>query len=137
MNISFNDANYEFNEFDKFNARSYHVAEWRRLGRAVRNSTLNSLDYHYEFSDGGEYDELLVAVPRCIGAFFNEVKHNKSIVYADLHLRWAWVNDLSEFIVTNKALKRLHLSSHEPVSLEQSTALSRAIGSARLLQVYN
>jgi hypothetical protein len=43
------------------------------------------------------------------------------------------MNDLSEFVQNNKALKFLSLNSvQQPVSLEQSTALSRTIASAQL-----
>jgi hypothetical protein len=77
----------------------------------------------------------LEAVSRCIGAFFAEVKHNTSIVDASIDLWGVSVGDLSEFIVNNKTLEILSLSSVEPVSLEQSAALSKAIDTSRLKEV--
>jgi hypothetical protein len=57
---------------------------WRRPSRAVRNSTLQVLLIKSSTDDIDV--ECLVAAARCIGAFFAEVKHNTSIVDADLDL---------------------------------------------------
>lgn len=78
----------------------------------------------------------LVAAERCINAFAAEVKHNKFIVAAELNLTGLSMDDLSEFIINNKALKTLRLGSDEPVSLQQSTVLSGAIQSAQLEEPY-
>lgn len=43
----------------------------------------------------------------------------------------ALLDDLSEFIVNNDVLKDLSLESEAPVSLDQSTVLSRAIADAQ------
>jgi hypothetical protein len=73
------------------------------------------------------------AAELCTHAFFAEVKHNKSIRRAGIGLKGVSTDDSIQFIQDNQALKTLCLDSGaEPVSLEQSTALSRAIGNARL-----
>jgi hypothetical protein len=64
-----------------------------------------------------------------------EMKYNTTIATATIELLPELsMNDLGEFIQNNKALKTLNLKSRErvssvipyPVSLEQSTVLSRA-----------
>jgi hypothetical protein len=93
---------------------------------AVRNSVLitlylfgcmNSKDYVHVI-DG----ELFGAATRCIDAFLAAVKHNKSITKELFNLRMGMsVDELSGFILNNKALKKLYLESWEPVPLVQST----------------
>jgi hypothetical protein len=72
------------------------------------------------------------AAAPCIRAFMDEVKYSATIVCEYLNLAGLSMNDLRYFIQNNKSLKHLWLGSKEPVSLEQSTALSRAIRSVQL-----
>jgi hypothetical protein len=123
---------------------------WTRFGRAVRNSrTLNHIILRRpEVWRGANIipidGDLPVAAARCIGAFFSEVKHSKSISRAEIDLRGAPMEHLCEFVQYSEALVDLRLSSKEPylglssatVSLEQSTHLSSAIvGSIKLREV--
>jgi hypothetical protein len=93
------------------------VDVWRKLRRAVKTCDLNDLQTRRSMSSGDADvidDERLAAAARCIGAFFAEAKHNKSIVAADLNLTMgATIGDLSDFILNNNALKDLTLSSSE------------------------
>jgi hypothetical protein len=74
------------------------------------------------------------AAVQCIIAAFAEAKHNKSIVKADLNLSSGLsIDDLTYFIRNNEALKSLTLQYlGESMTLENSTAISRAIGSVHL-----
>jgi hypothetical protein len=45
----------------------------------------------------------------CMGAFLDQAKRNKSIADAVLNLRGSSIDDLSEVIQNNKALKKLEL----------------------------
>lgn len=120
--------------------RSFDVEEWREFGRAVvqkgtlEKITLRSLGVRERVRDA----DLLTAAERCIREFFAEMKHLKSIVKAEFFFEVISIDDLSEFIVNNEALKFLTMSSHEPVllSLEQSDVVSRAISNAKL-QILN
>jgi hypothetical protein len=108
---------------------------WRRSCRAVRNSNILSLDtlsFWQEFSEFELNGELFARAAQCIDTIFAEVKQNTTIETAYLNLTGVSMNDLIYFIQNNTALTDLWLSSEEPVSLEQSTALSRAIGSVHL-----
>lgn len=112
------------------------VDQWRRFGRVVRN--IKRLKFLYidsfmikELEDAVD-GELLGAADRCIDAFFAEVKHNRSIVNAEVHLRTGLADELSGFILNSKALKGFRLISEEPVLLEESAAISSAIGSVQL-----
>jgi hypothetical protein len=122
-----------------FTIRLFGIDELRILGRAVGNSsTVHSLYLSGPSEIRGMGDDavneglLVAAAVRCFGTFFSEVKHNKSIVEAVIELDGVSMDDLSEFIQYNQDLKRLMLNSSEPVSLEQSTVLSRAIRSVQL-----
>lgn len=77
----------------------------------------------------------LAVTERCINSFVAGVKHNKSIVVAKIELTGLSINDLSYFILNNKALKTLVLASRERVTLMQSAILSEAISSAQLEEV--
>jgi hypothetical protein len=107
---------------------------WTRFGRAVRNSALSSLCPFRSMSS--EDGELGAAAARCIDAFLAEAKHNESITLAAFNLWSLSMDDVSGFILNNKALQGLALDSWEPVPLVQSTALSRAICSAQLARLY-
>lgn len=115
-----------------FSDQAFDVGAWRRFGRAVRNSTL---DWFELISD-----EINVGTAaQCINAFFAELKHNKSIVAAQIKLTGLLSMDvLSYFIQNNSALKTLWLASEESVTLEQSDVVSRAIriSSAKLEKVF-
>lgn len=111
------------NDWNHISDRLFDIDVWRSFGRAVRNSTLNTLTLRKPRRGGGvdsNHGERLVAAARCLDALFLEVKHNKSIVKATLINLEGLSVDLSEFILNNKALKSLYLSLEEPVSKEQS-----------------
>jgi hypothetical protein len=59
-------------------------------------------------------DDLIATAAQCIDAFFAEVKHNASIVDADIDFLAAGVSvdDLCEFIQSNKALKNVTGAKH-------------------------
>jgi hypothetical protein len=109
----------------------FDVDVWKRFGRAVRASTLRHLEVkRYILSVEGEENGELLA---CIGAFFSEMKHSTSITIASFELSAGLsMDDMSEFILNNTALKIFTVQSKEALSLEQSTVLSGAIGSVQL-----
>jgi hypothetical protein len=110
------------------------VRPW--FGRAVKNSTLDRLEVHKSSDVDARNDDLVVAAARCIGAFFTEVKHNTTIKDANLKLTaGASLDDLIVFIQNNKTLNWLWLGFDEPLSLEQSTALSNTVSSLQLENV--
>jgi hypothetical protein len=129
FNISDSDSDLRI-EIEIFDHK-FDVDVWTRLGRVSRTCNLHQSQLYRSIPTRDADvidDERLASTARCIFAFFAEVKHNKSIVDADLDLTvGATISDLSELIQNNKALKDLRLESEEPVSLEQSTVLSRAI----------
>jgi hypothetical protein len=102
--------------------KSLDFIVWKRLGRAIRNSTLRHIYHrrsHGEVEDAIAMNgELFAAATRCINAFLSEVKHNKSIVVVNVSLIRLPMDDLSEFIQKNKALKELTLESEEPNLLD-------------------
>ena len=71
------------------------------FGRVVQNKGLHKLGLsRYLREDvNGLNDESIAAEATCTHVFFEEVKHNKSIVNADLDLMCLRINALSEFIL--------------------------------------
>lgn len=106
----------------------FEIDEWRSFGRAVRNSTIFNELHLFRVGNGANaiIGELLATSEQCIGAFFAEVKHNKSISCAEIELTGLSMDDLSEFILNNYMLGYLCLRSKEQVLLEQSAVLSAA-----------
>jgi hypothetical protein len=127
------DQDYHFDVTDQLD----EVDAWTSFGRAVRNCTLKEFLFRRRIRGENNMNggDLLAAVARCINAFAAEVKYNTTIESASFELPGLSMNDLSEFLENNKALKNLYLSSHEPVSLEKSAVLSRAIRIAQLKEV--
>jgi hypothetical protein len=93
---------------------------------------LNQLELHRHLGGEDEDAELVAASERCIDVFIARVKHNTSIMDAHLNLMGASTDDISEFIQNNNALKNLLLQFEEPVSIEQSSVISRAIHNVHL-----
>lgn len=106
----------------------FDVDAWRRLGRSVRYNNIVE-----KFALWTRFDHLeFPAAQQCIDAFIKEVKHHMSVKHASLKLKAASIDDLGEFIQNNKGLEHLTLEDGQLVSLEQSTVLSKAIGSVHL-----
>jgi hypothetical protein len=78
---------------------------------------------------------LPAAIADCVNAFFAELKQHIRCEWGVFDLLGLSMDDVIEFILDNEALKTLILISEEPLSLEQSSALSRAIGSVQLKEV--
>jgi hypothetical protein len=96
---------------------------------------LKRLGFSNEKVDNNFNGDHLVMAEGCIDAFVAEMKYNATIVTASFELTGLSMNDLDYFIRNNKALMTLVLFSRERVSLEHSTILSEAIGSAQLEKV--
>jgi len=112
----------------------FDVSQWIRFGRVVQNSiTLQELIIQLRKTAQTD-DEFITNAGQCLTAAFAEAKHNKSIVKADLNLTLGLsINDLSYFIQNNEALSYLKLEYWgKSMTLENSTDLSRAIGSVLL-----
>jgi hypothetical protein len=116
-----------------FRDQTFDLDAWSRFGKAVRNSSsLHTFDLVRSGVADAIDGDLLVAAALCIDAFFAEVKRNKSIATATIELTGLLINDVTEFIEKNEALKELVLESRERVSLQESTILSWVIQSAKL-----
>jgi hypothetical protein len=105
---------------------------WRRFGEVVGNSnTLEDFKFYVESVPEDRHAQLLAAT-RCVNAFFEEAKHNNSIIRPDIDLRGLQIHDVSHFIVNNKSLQDLTLHSEEPISLQDSNVLASAISNSSL-----
>jgi hypothetical protein len=103
------------------------VDAWRRLGRATRN---NHTITHVKIDVG----EFVHPAAGCFDAFYDQLKHNKSIQYLDLEPigRILPNFDLGYFLKHNANIKHLVLSGGEqPVTAEQSN-WSTSLANTRL-----
>eukprot|EP00956_Cyclotella_meneghiniana_P003129 scaffold3828_cov35-Cyclotella_meneghiniana.AAC.2 len=109
---------------------------WRRLGRAIRNST--SLRYFVLERDESEFrhhGHVPTEVAACLAVFFDEIKHNKSLKVMNLLL---YDSDelpmirLDHILLQNEGLNYIELESHEPISRDQSCVIAAGLGGALL-----
>jgi len=125
----------------------FPIDQWARFGRAVgHNECFDGICICFKKKRHGNQVidlEYMQPMMRCINAFMEGAKHNKSILRAKFDMKGlAFINAVSHFIGHNWELKSLILSTRIlnlrfMIPLEPSTNLSQAIRSAPKLESLN